>query len=115
MVEVPANPDDTEPLRDPRATYIAYVPPGTLKKGKAIVEGANDRVACAMCHGKGLKGHDEFPDLAGRSPSYLARQINDFKQMTRMGPGAKKMRPIVANLSDDDILAVAAYVASLKP
>jgi len=115
LVEVPANPEATEPLRDPRATYIAYVPPGTLKKGKAIVDGANGRKACASCHGKGLKGHDDYPEIAGRSPSYLARQINDFKQMTRNGPGAEKMRPIVANLSDDDILAVAAYVASLKP
>jgi cytochrome c553 len=35
--------------------------------------------------------------------------------MTRVGPGSKKMQPIVANLSDDDILAVSAYVASLKP
>ena len=58
---------------------------------------------------------DEYPELAGRSPSYLARQINDFKQMTRQGPGAKKMQPVVANLADNDILAVAAYVASLKP
>jgi cytochrome c553 len=115
LIEIPVNPDETEPLRDPRAGFIAYVAPGTLKKGQAIVEGAGGTLACAMCHGQGLKGNDQFPSLAGRSPSYLARQINDFKHMTRNGPGAKKMLPIVQNLSDDDILAVTAYVASLQP
>ena len=32
--------------------------------------------------GRASRVHDDFPNLAGRSPSYLARQINDFKQMT---------------------------------
>lgn len=116
LVEVPVSPDDTEPLRNPRSGYIAYVPPGTLAKGKAIVENASGTsLACSTCHGDGLTGNDKYPSLAGRSPSYLARQLNDFKHGTRMGPGAKLMVPMVQNLSDDDIMAVVAYVASLNP
>jgi cytochrome c553 len=62
-----------------------------------------------------LKGNGNFPSLAGRSPSYLARQLYDFQHFTRVGPGAQMMQPVVANLSDDDILAIVAYVASLQP
>lgn len=116
LIEIPTSPDDTEPLRDPRSGFIAYVPPGTLKKGEAIVEGGGGKtLACTSCHGQGLKGKNDFPSLAGRSPSYLARQLNDFKHLSRVGPGSKKMQPVVQNLTDDDILAVTAYIASLQP
>jgi len=117
LIEIPTNPDDTEPMRDPRAGFIAYVPPGTLKKGEDIVVngGGGKTLACASCHGQGLKGKDDFPSLAGRSPSYLARQLNDFKHLSRVGPGSKKMQPVAQNLTDDDILAVTAYIASLQP
>jgi cytochrome c553 len=53
--------------------------------------------------------------LAGRSPSYLARQLYDFQHFTRVGPGSQLMQPVVANLNEDDILAIVAYVASLQP
>lgn len=124
IVETPISPEDTEPMRNPRSGFYAYVPPGTLKKGEALVlrGGPGKTVTCAACHGAGLKGHvrpdgtdPHFPSLAGRSPSYLARQLNDFKHFARVGPGAQLMQPVVANLSDDDILAIVAYVASLEP
>ncbi|HZP33032.1 MAG TPA: c-type cytochrome [Candidatus Acidoferrales bacterium] len=117
IVETPISPEDTEPLRNPRSGFYAYVPPGTLKKGEALVlhGGPGKTVACAACHGEGLKGNGNFPSLAGRSPSYLARQLYDFQHFTRVGPGAQMMQPVVAKLSDDDILAIVAYVASLQP
>jgi cytochrome c553 len=117
IVETPISPEDTEPLRNPRSGFYAYVPPGTLKKGEALVlhGGPGKTVACAACHGEGLKGNGNFPSLAGRSPSYLARQLSDFQHFTRVGPGAQMMQPVVANLDDNDILAIVAYVASLQP
>jgi cytochrome c553 len=117
IVEIPSSPDDTEPMRNPRSGFIAYVPPGTLKKGEALVTtgGAGKTLVCSTCHGDGLKGNTMYPSLAGRSPSYLARQLNDFKHMSRGGPGAKMMLPVAQNLSDDDILAITAYIASLQP
>jgi cytochrome c553 len=71
--------------------------------------------ACAACHGEGLKGDENFPLLAGRSPSCLARQLYDFQRFTRVGPGAQLMQPIVQNLSEEDILDITAYIASLQP
>ncbi len=117
LVEVPANPEETEPLRNPRSGFIAYVPVGTLKKGEALVTKGGDgkTVACAACHGEGLKGNGNFPSLAGRSPSYLARQLYDMQHFTRVGPGTQLMQQVVEKLSEDDILAVTAYIASLTP
>jgi cytochrome c553 len=117
IVETPADVEQTEPLRNPRSGFIAYVPPGSLKKGEdLVVRGGNGKtLACAACHGEGLKGNDKFPSLAGRSPSYLARQLSDFRRFARVGPGSQLMQPIVQHLSDDDILNIVAYVGSLKP
>jgi len=117
ILEMPVNAEYSEMLRSPRSSWIAYVPVGSIKKGEEIVTkgGSGKTVACAACHGADLKGNGNFPPLAGRSPSYLARQLYDFQQYTRNGPGAQLMRPVVQNLSQDDILAVTAYLASLEP
>jgi cytochrome c553 len=74
-----------------------------------VVQGKT--TACAGCHGPDLKGKDDVPPLAGRSPSYLARQLYDFQQGTRNGAAAALMRPVVANLTHDDLVAITAYVA----
>jgi cytochrome c553 len=117
IVETPREVEQTEPLRNPRSGFIAYVPAGSIKKGEALVlrGGPGKTVACAACHGEGLQGHENFPSLAGRSPSYLARQLYDFQHFTRVGPGAQLMQPIVQNLSEEDILDITAYIASLRP
>ena len=72
-------------------------------------------VACAACHGADLKGVGPIPGIAGRSPSYLMRQLFDIKNGARAGPGSAPMQATVANLSEDDMMALAAYVASLPP
>ena len=117
IVEVPVNPEDTEPMRDPRSGFIAYVPIGSIAKGEELAtHGGNGKtIACAACHGVGLKGNENIPSLAGRSPSYLARQLLDIQHYTRNGPGAQTMRPIVQHLNDEDILDITAYVSSLNP
>jgi cytochrome c553 len=117
LLEMPVNPEATEVYRNPRSGWIAYVPIGSIKKGEDLVVrgGEGKTVACAACHGEGLKGNGNFPPLAGRSPSYLARQLYDIQHFTRNGPGTQLMRPIVKNLTDGDILAITAYLASLEP
>jgi cytochrome c553 len=107
IIETPAD-VDREQLRDPHAGFIAYVPKGALAKGKRLAA----KLGCAGCHGDGLKGADA-PGIAGRSPSYLARQLYDFQQGTRHGEMAAAMQPIVAKLSAADIVNLTAYAASL--
>ena len=117
ILEMPVDLEAAEGLRSPKASWIAYVPVGSLKRGEELVKlgGAGKTVACAACHGDDLRGNGNFPPIAGRSPSYLARQLYDIQQYTRNGPGTQLMRPVVQNLSQDDILAITAYLASLEP
>jgi cytochrome c553 len=115
IIEVPENPEYTETMRNPRSGFIAYVPIGAVAKGKEIVTtGGNGKTTqCTLCHGADLNGLGSVPGIAARSPSYLARQINDFKQGARHGDMAELMHGIVAKLDQDDIVNITAYLASL--
>jgi cytochrome c553 len=116
IVEVPENEDSSENLRDPRSGFIAYVPTGSLKKGESLVTagGGGKTVRCGVCHGPDLKGLGPVPGIAGRSPSYLIRQLYDMQVDSRKGEWAQLMKPVVAKLNDDDLIAIGAYVASLQ-
>ncbi len=115
IIETPEILEQTE-LRDDHSGFVAYVPVGSIQKGEALVKtGAGKRAACSTCHGPGLKGLGKVPRLAGRSPSYIVRQLYDMKSGARVGIAAQKMRPVVARLTLDDMTAIAAYVASLSP
>jgi cytochrome c553 len=115
IIEVPERPELTE-LRAPNAPFIAYVPPGTLEKGKA----ATARFQCASCHGSTLNGMTmaewgEVPAIAGRSPAYVVRQMFDMKTRSRRGRNAVSMFPFVDKMTPEDMLNVAAYVAAQAP
>jgi cytochrome c553 len=116
ILEVTADGERTE-LRDPHSPFIAYVPVGSLAKGRALVAtgGRGRTVACGACHGEDLNGIGPIPGIAGRSPSYIARQLNDLRQGARRGPWAPLMTRAVQNLTDDDILNISAYVAAQPP
>ena len=104
-------------LRNPRSGFIAYVPIGSIKRGEALATtgGGGKTTACSVCHGPDLKGLGPMPNLAGRSPSYLARQLYDMKLGTRHGALAVLMKSVLANLTDNDIVDLIAYVSSLDP
>ena len=116
IIEVPVSFEQAE-LRNPNSGFIAYVPKGSLKAGETLVRtGGNGKtIACTICHGPNLHGIDNIPGIAGRSPSQMARQLIDFRDGARNGPGAALMKLPVAKLTDDDIVAITAYLASLKP
>jgi len=120
IIETPEKTHDTEFLRNPRSGFIAYVPPGSIKKGEALVVGgvtaAGHKItACAVCHGNDLRGLGPVPTIAGRSPSYVARQLYDMQHGNRNGAWTPLMAAVVAQLGPDDLLTAAAYLASLKP
>jgi cytochrome c553 len=108
-------PEDTArfELRDPHSGFIAYVPTGSLKKGAALVaSGGGKTLPCLICHGADLNGIGPVPGIAGRSPSYLVRQLYDIQQGTRKGTWSPLMTQVVAKLTEDDMIAIAAYVSS---
>jgi cytochrome c553 len=116
IIEVPKDKELVE-RRDPHASFVSYVPIGSVLKGESLVTTGGDgkTVPCATCHGAGLHGIADVPDIAGRSPGQIAREIYYFQIGDRGGPSAALMKPVVANLTGDDVLAISAYAASLKP
>jgi len=114
IIEVPENAEVTEVLRDPHAGFVAYVPVGSVRKGEALVMKGGDgkTTACGVCHGPDLLGLGPVPGIAGRSPSYVVRQLFDMQQGSRSGIWTDLMKPVVAKLTSDDMLAIAAYTAS---
>jgi cytochrome c553 len=101
--------------RDPHSGFIAYVPPGSITRGEAIVKtGGGKSIACAICHGDALEGLGDVPRIAGLHPAYVARQLYAFQTGTNHSTSSALMKKVVANLTSDDILAISAYAASLQ-
>jgi cytochrome c553 len=113
LIEMPVKPEDTEALRDPHSGFIAYAPIGSIRKGEALVkDGSGKTTPCGICHGADLRGMGPVPGIAGRSPSYIARQLYDLQQGTRKGLWSELMKPVVSKLTNDDLINIAAYTAS---
>jgi cytochrome c553 len=126
IIEVPENEEQAESYRNPHSGFVAYVPVGSVEKGRALVTTGGMRIvgdqivqgkttACGTCHGLDLMGVADVPPIAGRSPSYTVRQLWDIQQGTRHGASAQLMKLIVANLTQEDLVSIAAYVASRTP
>jgi cytochrome c553 len=116
IIEVPEETEHFE-MRDSRAMFIAYAPLGSVKRGAALVAGLlpDKTPACATCHGPDLRGMGAIPPIAGRSPSYVIRQLHELQSGERDGPNAVQMKPVVEKLTLDDMISIAAYLASREP
>jgi len=116
IIETPVDTEAFEVTRNPRSGFIAYVPKGSIEKGQALVRKGRGKVQpCTTCHGPQLRGQGIFPPLAGRSPSYAVRQMYDIKSGARNGRNVAPMKLEMAEFTTDDMLAAAAYLASLAP
>ncbi len=116
IIEVPEDLPRTE-LRDSKSGFVAYVPVGSVKKGEVLATtgGSGRTVACTVCHGADLKGLGPVPSIAGRSPSYLVRQLYDMQRGVRAGDWSPLMKAAVAKLTLDDLVSIGAYAASRQP
>jgi cytochrome c553 len=125
IIELSEDEEQNETLRNPHSGWVAYVPPGSVKKGEDLVTTGGMRIvggkivqgkttACGTCHGLNLTGvvGADVPPIAGRSPSYIVRQLWDIQQGTRNGSQAQLMKLVVAKLTSEDLIAIASYVAS---
>jgi cytochrome c553 len=104
-------------LRDPATAYRAYVPRGSIAGERTITQSApgGPALACVACHGPDLRGVGVIPPLAGRSPTYIVRQLLAFRTGSRSSAAGASMMPVVAQMNIDDMIAAAAYAASLEP
>ena len=111
-------PDSAEraSLRDPKSGFTDFVAKGMIAKGADLAMGGNGKTTnCATCHGQGLKGLGEVPGITGRTATYIFRQLNDMKTGNRSGAWVELMKPVVAKLDQDDMIALSAYLESLDP
>jgi cytochrome c553 len=126
IIEMPENEEQAETYRNPHSGFVAYVPAGSLEKGKDLVTTGGARIIgnefvrgkttpCITCHGPDLMGVADIPPIAGRSPSYMVRQMWDMQQGARSSEAAQLMKIVMANLTPEDMVAIAAYVASRPP
>jgi cytochrome c553 len=126
IVEMPENEEQAETYRNPHSGFVAYVPVGAINKGKDLVTTGGARVVggefvrgkttpCITCHGPDLMGAADIPPIAGRSPSYIVRQMWDMQQGTRNSEAAQLMRLVLTELTQEDMVNIAAYVSSRPP
>jgi len=79
---------------------------GNASAGKAKAE------SCAGCHGEDGNGNVPiFPKLSAQKPSYLSKQLNDFKSGKRPEP---TMSAMAAAMSHADIADLSAYFTEQK-
>jgi cytochrome c553 len=85
-----------------------YATPVDVAEGKRLAD-AN----CARCHGPGgISATAGVPHLAGQRPAYLHVQLRAYQKSARV---QRAMDEIVRHLSDDALVKLAAYYASLDP
>lgn len=112
-------PEDEEGAksRDPHSPFIAYVPKGSIEAGETLAQtgGMGKTFQCRICHGTDFRGVGNVPGLAGRGAIYLFRQLYDIQHGARKGSPVALMQPVVAKLTKDDMIALAAFMASRNP
>ena len=90
------------------ALLLAALPFTALAKGDALA-GKAKSTTCQACHGLDGKSVDPtYPNLAGQHESYMEKALRDYRGGRRTNP---VMGPMAANLSDQDILDLAAWYA----
>ncbi|HUI98514.1 MAG TPA: c-type cytochrome [Xanthobacteraceae bacterium] len=104
-------------LRPPLpAPEVPTVAPDVLKRGEAIVtggDGARNIPACVSCHGPALTGLEPgIPALIGLRSRYLSAQLGAWRYGTRTAAAPDCMQLVAARLTEDDVKAVAAWLAS---
>jgi len=73
----------------------------------------SDAVLCPMCHLGAFVGQNEIPRVAGQYPEYVQKQLRDFKARRRTND-AGNMTSVAGTLSDDDIVNLSHYIATLN-
>lgn len=131
-----AQPLNEQDIADLAAYFAAQkIQPGQGKaeafmRGREIYEKGKHRpkvLACLGCHGsKGAGARDWAknmtvqpamlaPALGGQQAAYVVKQLKAYKEGERANDVGQVMRNVVEHLSEQDMLAVAEYITSLRP
>ncbi|MEO1138430.1 MAG: cytochrome c [Pseudomonadota bacterium] len=81
---------------------------GDVTAGEALY-----KKSCRGCHGPTAKGLASYPKLRDQSVEYLVDRLERYRKGEKFGPNTALMAPNAKNLSDDDILNISTFIASL--
>ena len=82
---------------------------GNLEDGQALY-----KKDCRRCHGPTAKGLSSYPKLRGQSAEYLTDKLERYRKGEKFGPNTPLMAPQAKKLSDEDILNLSTFIASLE-
>lgn len=86
---------------------------GSVHAAGTVEAGQAKSATCMACHGMdGNSANPEWPSLAGQHPSYILKQLKQFKAGERQNA---LMSPMAMILADQDMEDLAAYFASQTP
>ena len=95
------------------APMAAKAEPAKVAKPDLAKGEAGFTAVCSACHGAdGNSAIPANPKLAQQQPQYVLKQLQDFKAKRRTND-AGNMTAVLRTISDEDLKALAAYVASL--
>jgi cytochrome c553 len=106
-----------EDIRNLGAYFAALPPfkgapddnPDLSAKGKQAAAGRR----CASCHGDDYAGTKAVARIAGQREEYLVKSLMDYKTGKRVGGGQAAMADVAYPLSEEEITALAHYLAHL--
>jgi cytochrome c553 len=90
--------------------------PELAARGKVLYEEGNRATGvpgCVGCHLPNGAGYQRYPRLAGQLQTYIVQQLVDFKSGKRSNDRARVMRAVAGRLTDEEMRAVAEYLAGL--
>ena len=72
---------------------------------------------CLTCHGKDGKTTimPSYPKIAGQNEAYTLQQLKDIKSGARANGMSAAMKGIMHLVSDEEMAALAAYIATMEP
>jgi cytochrome c553 len=108
---------NNEDIRNLGAYFASLTPPTAPKdddpdlsaKGKQAAAGRR----CASCHTDSYAGTKAVARIAGQREEYLVKALHDYKSGVRSGGGQAAMADVAYPLSDEEITALAHYLAHL--
>jgi len=110
-----------EQIRDLAAFYAAQerkvtdpATEGSALGSRLYQHGRDGVAACAACHGAEGAGNQPagFPAMRGLTAGYVAQSLKDYRTQQRKGGSAVTMYPIASDLSNEEIDALAAHIAT---
>jgi cytochrome c553 len=106
-----------EDIRALGAYFASLTPPGKTPDDNPDLSAKGAQAAvgrrCASCHGDGFAGTKAVARLAGQREEYLVKALNDYKSGARSGGAGAAMSDVAYPLSQEEIAALAHYLAHL--